>query len=281
MKNIFLYALLFCSVFCFSQNYTERYNEGLERYEYFNNGVMIGYKTYQSYNQTWKYTDLTAQPNPYTNKSLDYGKTINTQDVDLQGRTATLKQQKYNTNKEKIQNYMDHIYDGLQDKLPRETLNTMKSRLYNEVCLKLPRLDFSIDSNTNYACQMILDGAYKIRNEEIDKLASLINDPKETIAIDYIVEYSFINNDWKTVNYDTTGGEVTFEDNHILFKRGSAWKDRKLTLKYFNTKEKMYIYDSEFGEVHTDETVISGSNISKIIFYDKDKSNKYCYFLKH
>jgi len=280
MKNILLFTFLIYSSFCVSQNYTERYNDGLERYEYYNNGVLIGYKTYQSYNQTWKYTDLTTKLDPYAKKPLDYGKTINTQDVDLQGKVAMIKQERYDNNRTKIQDYADHIFDGLQDRLPAETLTVMRNRLYNEISSRLPRLDLSIDSNVIEISQIILDGAYKIRNEEIDKLTATVNAPKETISVDYIVEYKLINNNWDIVNYDTAGAEVSLENYRILFKRGSAWKDRKLTLKYFDTAEKMFVYDSEFGEVRTDDKVLITSDITKIIFYDKEKTNKYIYYLK-
>lgn len=93
------FILLFfsCGVFAQTVTTTKKYNDILNRYEYFNSyGQKIGYETYEPITRTWKYTQLNATPqnDPYYHIN-DYGNTISVNNSALVERVMAEKQRKY------------------------------------------------------------------------------------------------------------------------------------------------------------------------------------------
>src|SRR5690606_21028781 len=77
MKYFILLFFLCISSGMVSQNYTEKYNDLQQRYEYFgSDGRMVGYKKYNSLSEQWEYTDLTSSNNSQSGRYIvhDYGK---------------------------------------------------------------------------------------------------------------------------------------------------------------------------------------------------------------
>lgn len=69
MKKFSLIVGLFiCFTALHSQNSTKRYNQYLERYEYFDSsGNIIGYNKWNPYLEQWEYTDIRTE-NSYNRK---------------------------------------------------------------------------------------------------------------------------------------------------------------------------------------------------------------------
>lgn len=130
MKRFVLLLFLFCTMFSFAQSFSEKYNSILGRYEYYNSqGSLIGYKSYDSVNRQWNYTDITV-------KNSNVSSSIN---LPLIQQVMESRQSQYNTNSKSIKNLQDNIYSYFD---------------YFSLYLKYPQVSFFqneiSDSGLNY-----------------------------------------------------------------------------------------------------------------------------------
>lgn len=114
MKN-FAWGLLLFTVLSYSQTTTKKYNDLMNRYEYYNSsGQMIGYEKYNSLMQQWEYTDLSKTVSPRVH---DYGKPQSTFDTDLAIQALSARQSQYNKNQSLVENVITNASKNINIKL--------------------------------------------------------------------------------------------------------------------------------------------------------------------
>jgi hypothetical protein len=102
------------------QNYTEKFNDLQQRYEYFgSDGRMVGYKKYNSLSEQWEYTDLTSSNNSQSGRYNvhDYGEPQSTFNKDLMLQALSYKQARYDnlTIEQKTAIYEAQKYSNQRD----------------------------------------------------------------------------------------------------------------------------------------------------------------------
>jgi hypothetical protein len=56
---------------------------------------------------------VAQQYNAYNTPPRDYGKVTDVSAIDLMGQVATIKQGRYDNNRDKVQEYINHLFDNL------------------------------------------------------------------------------------------------------------------------------------------------------------------------
>ncbi|HCO67907.1 MAG TPA: hypothetical protein DIT04_09175 [Dysgonomonas sp.] len=105
--GIILVAIL-CSVTLTAQNYTKKWNGIMKRYEYFDGrGNMTGYDVYNSIMGQWEHYS-TNQPPTYKQSEV-----YEPYDVDEIYRLGIAKQQRYDSNRAKIQQAVNNLSEAI------------------------------------------------------------------------------------------------------------------------------------------------------------------------
>lgn len=154
MKN-FYYVLFFLIIITprlAAQNTVERYNELMNRYEYFNSSNnMIGYKTYNKLRAQWEYYSLEQknQQQEYT-----YNQPYN---ANLINQALSQKQNNYNYNSKKIQEAIEDIDDSFYE---YENYDAMHGDFGNILkTLREKRYDFSSNDMTRKVINYMYESA--------------------------------------------------------------------------------------------------------------------------
>lgn len=190
MKKLILTFLLILSFSGYSQTTTKKYNNLMERYEYYNSsGVMIGYEEYNSLMEQWEYTDLSEKSN---SRVHDYGEPVSTFDSDLAFKVLQAKQNRYDnmSNAEKarlrasreykrkkryVSNRADkHIRKWLKEDARNEKKDKKKtSRNYRKIKNKekvgLPKLDDGWYDVYSKIDNLLLERTIRVENGRITK----------------------------------------------------------------------------------------------------------------
>lgn len=160
MKKLFFLFLI--SYYSYSQDYTQKWNEYLNRYEFFDKrGNMTGYKKYNSYLQSWEYYNLNSENNYNTVKS-----SIN---AELIQNALNSRQESYNRNVRKINDIVDIIKNEfITQSKSSQIYNIMINRFYKEYINNINNnsYDLSNNSQTDKIINYLLDGAILIMKEE-------------------------------------------------------------------------------------------------------------------
>lgn len=161
MKN-FYYVLFFLIVITprvAAQNTVERYNELMNRYEYFNSSNnMIGYKTYNKLRAQWEYYSLEQQTQQ---QEYTYNQPYNT---NLINQALSQKQKNWSYNVQQIKNTIDNAFRKFDD---YEEAVEMKNEL-RVVLKKLESQNYDYSSNdiTRKVINHINASARYILNED-------------------------------------------------------------------------------------------------------------------
>ncbi|MEE1961187.1 hypothetical protein V1387_00730 [Allomuricauda taeanensis] len=146
MKSFIVCSLLLFGSYCFSQDYTKKYNSYLERYEFYNSqGTLIGYQTYNPYLKQWEYTDAIKS----TNSQYTYQ---NTQDLDLIDRVLSSKESRFDSNVQKVQNKIDYLHGlllNIRDPETRKYAANRFSKAVSNFSSNYPNLDYSNNDTAN------------------------------------------------------------------------------------------------------------------------------------
>ncbi|MDR5590803.1 hypothetical protein [Christiangramia sp. SM2212] len=157
MKTFLSIILLALTVsFTNAQDRTEKYNDYLERYEYYNdNGDLIGFKKYNDYLEQWEYTKINSSQNRRGNKyeNIEYYQP----DYELINNALKQKQKRYNSNEAYLQKSLNEIakllnqkYSGSENK--EKAVNFFRKYSENLIDQLIPdgvKVDLSTTSNTN------------------------------------------------------------------------------------------------------------------------------------
>lgn len=144
---------LLVSVFANAQNTVRRYNELLERYEYFDsNRKLIGYEKWNSLYNQWEYTDLRSRNNGSTY--------IPPYNMEVVGAAMRLKQERHDRNLNIISNKGQQLYNTL---LYIESVNggltQSQSNAYNiminKINTSMSNADISDNNSANYVIRVI------------------------------------------------------------------------------------------------------------------------------
>jgi len=276
MKSLLL--LLLFSTACYAQYTTESYNTNLKRYEYRDAyGTLTDIKSWDSYNRVWVYTQVAQQYNAYNTPPRDYGKVTDVSAIDLMGQVATIKQGRYDNNRDKVQEYINHLFDNLNASNVDPLIKVRaKYRFDLEVLKPISNEggDLSKNSEANRMMNALREGATRIINEEVSNFVPLISN--QTRNVEFIIEYKNVNGNWVKTKVDKTPTQIKIENgNHILFKKGKeAWKDRWLKYSCNDESLNLYICNSPYGDVCV------GKDFEVVIFFDPAKLNKYVYAIK-
>ncbi len=175
MKYFILLFFLCISSVMVSQNYTEKYNDLYNRYEYFgSDGQMVGYKQYNTVSQQWEYTDLKASNSNQSGRYIvhDYGKPQSTFNTDLAIQALTYKQGRYQVNSEKVlakaRGLIDDL-DAYKDLEKREKAKEFLSSRFNKYFERNNHADYS----SNYVINQINNHLILMYNETIDYISKL------------------------------------------------------------------------------------------------------------
>ena len=182
MKYFILLFFLFVSSAMVSQNYTEKYNDLQQRYEYFgSDGRMVGYKKYNSLSEQWEYTDLTSSNNSQSNRYIvrDYGQVKSNFNTDLAIQALSYKQARYdnamnekqrgyNHNAQLIQTKMDNLYENLSKYSEEFRRDEARQRFYDwtqAFFKRYPNIDFSDSALANKVISLMTEEHNKIIRE--------------------------------------------------------------------------------------------------------------------
>jgi len=161
MKKTVLFLLF--SVCVYSQDYTQKWNEYYKRYEYFDSqGNMTGYKTYNSYTNTWEYFSVKSQG--------AYNPTKSNINIELTQRALNSRQERYNANKQILQNVIDKSYSYMRTFASNDQIyEKVSSRFTNEYFNKINgnSYDLSSKSVTDSLINFLMKGCDKILKEEL------------------------------------------------------------------------------------------------------------------
>ncbi|RTY89643.1 hypothetical protein [Flavobacterium sp. GT3R68] len=283
MKHLFLFLLIGSINLISAQSYSEKYNDLYKRYEYFNNqGIMIGYKYYDSLNEVWKYKDLSqSEQSTY----------INPIDINLLEKALSSKQNRYDTNVQRVQNAITDIQSKIWSlSFSDNTKTTINARFKNETLhyINSKKFDYSSNSMTNQVVNYLYSEVKTIENEESStatpKNENLYEVPKKNVpekneALDFlkyrggykisqVSEYSFENKNWVLTQTDVGQNLFYYAGNYLYFKRGNnSWLDRKLDFKVYNSYTQTYYYNTPYGDV-----VIS-EDFKVVTLYDGNINN--------
>ncbi|GEC78979.1 hypothetical protein FAQ01_18490 [Flavobacterium aquatile] len=119
---------------------------------------MTGYKTYNSYTQAWEYYKIEN-----TQRQV-----VQSYDFNTAYKVLEYKQNKFDNNFAKIQNYINHMFDNLRqsDNEP-EIINRVIRRFEDEAVDKIPKdADLSQDYNRELIMKFLYQQAKRIMKSE-------------------------------------------------------------------------------------------------------------------
>jgi Skp family chaperone for outer membrane proteins len=99
MKKLLLILCLILAFSSYAQTTTKKYNSLQKRYEYFENGKMVGYEVYNSLKQQWEYYSTKR-----TQSSSNYSDPVSTFDADLAIMVLAKRQAEYDSKLAKAKN---------------------------------------------------------------------------------------------------------------------------------------------------------------------------------
>ena len=170
MKNKYLLLLLFLCTCAFSQTMTEKYNSILGRYEYFDGqGNLTGYKVYDSLFKEWKYYQVEVQS--YERKPVQYAKPPTDDNFALLQQVANQKQNSYNSNHKRIEDYLSKIQINIYEIENLEIREKVQNRYSSEIVafINNKRYDVSNNSITDQVLNFIYNKFSVIQSEEFKK----------------------------------------------------------------------------------------------------------------
>lgn len=185
---IFLFFFSISSVMV-SQNYTEKYNDLQQRYEYFgSNGQMVGYKQYNTVSLQWEYTDLTTSNNSQSDryKTHDYGTPKSNFNSNLAIQALSNKQASYDRNKITIQNKINELYiklEGYTDENKRNLALQMFENKVSSFSDKYSNSDLGNSSTTNRIINYFID-SYNEIIKYVNAQETKVSYKNKTIIID-------------------------------------------------------------------------------------------------
>jgi hypothetical protein len=132
MKKLILILCLILAFSSYSQTRTKKYNSLQERYEYFENGRMVGYEKYNSLRKQWEYySTKKSSSNSYSDRQSNF-------DVGLARMALEAKQNRYDNEKEIVEQNMARLSE-LQTEISEHAYNINDTNkrdqiieLYNE-----------------------------------------------------------------------------------------------------------------------------------------------------
>lgn len=302
MKTKHLLLLLFFCTCAFSQSMTEKYNSYLNRYEYFDSsGNLTGYKSYNSYLGVWEY--FKENTNTYNKKPIQYAKPSTDDNFALLQQVANQKQNSYNSNHKRIDNYLSKIQSNISEIENLEIREKIQKRYDLEIVDVMNNKRYDLSSNA--LTQQVLDFIYnninaikaeefKKYNDEIETRNKLSETKASTNARPSVLSKSlmkFIGNHkvykiedytltsggkWTLTNTDNSVADVKLFNNQIQFKRSnsSRFGFRELFFTDYDAGTGYYIYESNYGNTFIEK------DFKKVIFYElHDKTKKYVYYI--
>jgi len=110
MKKLLLILCLFLAFNSYSQTTTKKYNDLKNRYEYYQNGRMIGYEKYNSLRDQWEYYSTQS-----SQSTSSYSDPVSTFDADLAMKVLQAKQDRFDYNVKRIEKFLkrlgEHVYE--------------------------------------------------------------------------------------------------------------------------------------------------------------------------
>lgn len=199
MKKLILTVLLILSFISYSQTTTKKYNNLMERYEYYNSsGVMIGYEEYNSLMEQWEYTDLSQKSNSRVN---NYGEPVSTFDAGLAifalsaaEKNRANKMDNHNRFKNTIERIKNHI-DNIENNEVRN--NVIEN--YNKKVANLNKADYnqmlqSTQATTN-RINYDIETYNRLYNQAINNYRAKVRESKRYVPKfkygDYVEVYSY------------------------------------------------------------------------------------------
>jgi|GEM_PF-5429350 len=159
----FILPFLFCCFLSFGQTLTEKWNQYQNRYEYYNiSNQLVGYKTYNSYTQSWEYYEQKPQ------QQVQY----RDENFELWANVALAKQQKYDANKQKIQNAVDDIRNkisksGYPSEVWASALGTFDGKYVDGI--NTGKYDLSSDNKTTELINWLYSGMNAVLSESFNE----------------------------------------------------------------------------------------------------------------
>jgi hypothetical protein len=233
---------------------------------------MTGYKTYNSVSQQWEYYEI-----PKTNTQNRYNE-VQQVDTDYMIKGLQYANAKSSRNYKRLENEINTLINTINDKAEDEEYRDLCHKNFKECVdeINSKKIDLSSDNMTNRAINYLytcfnssVDSAKKVMEDRKAKLE--VKTPTELVKfyggynIVTIREYIYENEQYKLINTDTnTNSVIYFSGDVMLFQRGSnsAWKDRPLVFKTYDSEFKRFTFNSIYG------TVIINLDFKSIIFYD-------------
>jgi len=179
MKN----SLLFCFLFLFATlvysqtTYTKKYNNLLERYEYFDNSNnLIGYQKYNTTMGVWEYTDLTTANNNAGRYIIhDYGTPTSNFNYTLAAQALAGKQARYQSNFKNAVAQAQALMDKLDAYSDLEKRENAKSFLYYRYKDYFDRISKYADFSSNYVMNQVYEQLSTMYNETVNKFNNQIS----------------------------------------------------------------------------------------------------------
>lgn len=281
MRNLITLLFLLFTINSSSQTRTEKWNSSNQRYEYFNsNGTMIGYKKFNNLYERWDYYDLKTT-NTNSNNGYQVQQPPSYGDLKILERTLDAKQQSYNNNKKRIDDFIKEQYSILSDyhdNASNACVSKVRIFMFNDFATLVEKYrsegyDLSSNSLTekiiiwfsNGITNIINEGKIKEKKCAQTNLLSLKGGYNVSKIDDQILQ----NGKWNTIKTETYNSFLYFNEDILWFKRGNdEWAVRKLIFKTYDKNNKVNLYDTMYGLTAIDE-----SN-KYIVFYDMEGSNK-------
>jgi hypothetical protein len=278
MKKYLLFLLFGVSLY--AQTLTEKWNTYLSRYEYYNSsGVLIGYKTYNQYTRSWEY---------YENKPIQQ---VVRQDENfaLLAQVGISRQQRYDRNKQRLQNAVDDIYKrtptlGYPKDVYISSLALFQAQYIDQ--LNKGSYDLSFDEKTNELINWLYNGinsllasefqAYNAEQEKIkaDKTTALQKiaylDGNYTTTLVKEEKWNPNTKKYEVVKTDTALTKLYMKLGEVWFARDkSPWKI--IQYNHILSDDRVHVV----LDVKQYTLMIFDNNMSFIEFYEEGVGNVY------
>jgi hypothetical protein len=304
MKTKYLVLMLFFSFCAYSQTMTEKYNSILSRYEYFDGqGNLTGYKVYDSLFKEWKYYQVEVQS--YERKPIQYAKSPTDDNFALLQQVANQKQNSYNSNHKRIEDYLSKIQINIYEIENLEIRAKTQKRYDSEIVDVINNKGYDLSSNA--LTQQVLDFIYnksnaikveefKKYNDEIETRNIISESEQNTLVRQSVLPTIFMkfkglhkvyriedytrlaDGRWTVTKVDNAIAFLTLEDNDILWERSESPVVTGRTFSFLESYSPngYYIFATiKGGDVHIEK------DFKKVIFYDEsDKTKKYIYYIQ-
>lgn len=169
MKKLLFLLVLASSYFCYSQDYTSKYNNVYDRYEYYDyNHNLVGYKKWNSFYNRWDYYD---NRNNASNESIYHKmKPQDPTNWNAAYQALAYKQQKYDNNKAHIDSEVQRLMNIINnnDSLSENQKNILRNSIQNAIN-EINRRGASDFSNDNVVSS-ILNYIFNSYNSAVRKI---------------------------------------------------------------------------------------------------------------